>query len=198
MNQYTVTTDYANNPDVAKDYPTDMYYYIGKKQLEVYINDVKLSLNDQFAELLNGSPAQIQVLKKDTMTNMFRIYADLKEGDKIVYKITNFDAHEMWVPVNHSSFVNAKDIKIYSPESEEGAENYYATEKARALGKDENKYPYKYQYFIFDRLKDLNMLFTPGKHELSIMVNQIPMHSDQFEELTVYDLFTGLIPESVA
>lgn len=197
MNQYTVTTDYANNPDVAKDYPTDMYYYIGKKQLEVYINDVKLSLNDQFVELLNGSPAQIQVLKKDTMTNMFRIYADLKEGDKIVYKITNFDAHEMWVPVNHASFVNAKDVKIYSPESEEGAGNYYATEKARALGKDENEYPYKYQYFIFDRLKDLNMLFTPGKHELSIMVNQIPMHSDQFEELTVYDLFTGLVPESV-
>ena len=29
MNQYTVTTDYANNPNVTKDYPTDMYYYVG-------------------------------------------------------------------------------------------------------------------------------------------------------------------------
>ena len=103
----------------------------------------------------------------------------------------------MWVPVNHTSYINAKDVKMYSPDSEEGAKNYYASEKALALGKDEHKYPYKYQYFIFDRLKDLNMLFTPNKHELSVMINQVPLHSDQYEELTVYDLFTGLIPDSI-
>ena len=197
MNQYTVTTDYANNPNVTKDYPTDMYYYVGKNQLDVYINDVKLDFGTQYVELLNGIPAQLQTLKDNVMTNEFRIYADLKLGDKIVYKITNFDAHMMWVPVNHTSYINAKNVKLFSPESEEGASNYFATEKALAMGKDENHYPYKYQYFIFDRTKDLNMLFTPDKNELSLMINQIPLHSDQFEEITVYDLFSGLMPETV-
>ena len=196
MNRYTVTTDYANNIDALKDYPTDMYYYVGKNQLEIYINDIKLD-DSQFAELVNGTPASIQVLKDGVMSNTFRILTDLNLGDKITYKITNFDSHEMWVPVNHSSYVNAKDIKMFSPDSEEGATNYFATEKAIALGKDENRYPYKYQYFIFDKTKDLNMLFTPGKHELSLMVNQVPLHSDQFEEITVYDLFSGLFPETV-
>ena len=196
MNRYTVTTDYANNVNALKDYPTDMYYYVGKNQLEIYINDVKLD-KSQFAELVNGTPADIQVLKEGIMSNTFRILTELNLGDKITYKITNFDSHEMWVPVNHSSYVNAKDIKMYSPDSEEGATNYFATEKAIALGKDENNYPYKYQYFIFDKIKDLNMLFTPGKHELSLMVNQVPLHADQFDEITVYDLFTGLFPETV-
>ena len=95
MNQYTVTTDYANNPNVTKDYPTDMYYYVGRNQLDVYINDVKLDFGTQYVELLNGIPAQLQTLKDNVMTNEFRIYADLKLGDKIVYKITNFDAHMM-------------------------------------------------------------------------------------------------------
>lgn len=196
MNKYTVTTDYSDNVNALKDYPTDMYYYVGKNQLEVYVNDIKLD-KKQFVELVNGVPADIQTLKKDIMSNTFRILTDLKIGDKIVYKITNFDAHEMWIPVNHSSYVNVKDIKMFSADSEEGATNYFASQKAIALGKDESQYPYKYQYFIFHKEKDLNMLFTPDKHELSIMINQIPLHADQFEEITVYDLFTGFLPESV-
>lgn len=196
MNEYIVTTDYVNNPDVAKDYPTDMYYYVGKKQLSVYVNDIQLD-EEQFDELINGVPADIKDIDKKTMSNTFRIYADLRIGDKIVYKITNFDEHKMWVPVNHSSYVNVKDIKQFSPDSEEGGANYFATEKAIALGKDENLYPYRYQYFLFDRHKDLNMLFTPGKHELEIMVNQTPLHADQFEEITIYDLYGQDLPQSV-
>lgn len=196
MNEYIVTTDYVNNPDVAKDYPTDMYYYVGKKQLSVYVNDIQLD-EEQFDELINGVPADIKDIDKKTMSNTFRIYTDLRIGDKIVYKITNFDEHKMWVPVNHSSYVNVKDIKQFSPDSEEGGANYFATEKAIALGKDENLYPYRYQYFLFDRHKDLNMLFTPGKHELEIMVNQTPLHADQFEEITIYDLYGQDLPQSV-
>ena len=193
---YDKMIDYINNPDVAKDYSTDMYYYTGKNQLSVYVNDVKLS-EEQFAEIINGVPADIKDADKKSMSNIFRIYTDLNLGDKIVYKIENFDAHMMWVPVNHSSYINAKDIKLFSPESEAGNKNYFATEKAIALDKDEELYPYRYQYFIFDREKDLNMLYTPGKHELSIMVNQIPLHEDQFEEITIYDLYGQQLPESV-
>lgn len=196
MNEYTVTTDYENNPDIAKDYPTDMYFYVGKKQLQVYVNDVELT-DDQFEEIINGVPADIKDIDKNVMTNVFRILTDLKLGDKIVYKITNFDEHKMWVPVNHTSYINAKEIKIYSPDSEPGGRNYFASNKAIDLGKDENLYPYRYQYFIFDRHKDLNMLFTPGKHELDVMVNQIPLHSDQFEEITIYDVYGDSLPQSV-
>ena len=196
MNEYTVTTDYINNPDIAKDYSTDMYYYTGKNQLSVYVNDIKLN-EDQFDELINGVPADIKDADKKAMSNTFRIYTDLRLGDKIVYKIENFDKHMMWVPVNHSSYINAKEIKLFSPESEEGKRNYFASSKAIALGKDDNLYPYRYQYFLFDRVKDLNMLYTPGKHELSIMVNQIPLHEDQFEEITIYDLYGHSLPDSV-
>lgn len=196
MNEYTVTTDYINNPDIAKDYSTDMYYYTGKNQLSVYVNDVKLD-EEQFDELINGVPADIKDANKKAMSNTFRINTELKLGDKIVYKIENFDKHMMWVPVNHSSYINAKEIKLFSPESEEGKRNYFASSKAIDLGKDENLYPYRYQYFLFDRVKDLNMLYTPGKHELEVMVNQIPLHEDQFEEITIYDLYGDYIPESV-
>lgn len=196
MNEYVVTTDYANNVNALKDYPTDMYYYIGKNQLSIYINDVQLD-KTQFAELINGIPADIQDIKRGVMSNTFRILTDLKVGDKIKYKITNFDAHEMWVPVNHSSYVNAKEIRIFSNDSEEGGSNYFATEKSIGLGKDENQYPYKYQYFIFDKQKEINMLFTPGKHELTLLINQIPLHDDQFEEITIYDLYSGNLPDNV-
>ena len=196
MNEYTVTTDFINNPDVAKDYSTDMYYYTGKNQLSVYVNDVKLD-EEQFDELINGVPADIKDADKKAMSNTFRINTELRLGDKIVYKIENFDKHMMWVPVNHSSYINAKEIRLFSPDSEEGKTNYFASSKAIALGKDENFYPYRYQYFLFDRTKDLNMLYTPGKHELEVMVNQIPLHEDQFEEITIYDLYGQYLPDSV-
>lgn len=196
MNEYTVTTDYANNANALKDYPTDMYYYVGKNQLSIYINDILLD-KTQFAELINGIPADIQDMKRGVMSNTFRILTDLKVGDKIKYKITNFDAHEMWVPVNNSAYINAKEIRIFSNDSEEGGHNYFATEKAIGLGKDENQYPYKYQYFIFDKKKEINMLYTPGKHELSLLINQIPLHDDQFEEITVYDLYSGMLPGNI-
>lgn len=197
MNEYIVTTNYSNNPNALKDYSTDMYYYVGENQLTVYVNDEKLD-EKQFAEIVNGIPADIQDVKRKTMSNVFRILTELNVGDKIVYKISNFDSHEMWVPVNHSSYVNAKEIKMFSPDSEEGNANYYATQKAIALGKDKNKYPYKYQYFLFDKDEDLNMLYTPGKNELTVMINQMLLHNDQFEEITIYDLYSDNLPDTVA
>lgn len=195
MNEYTVTTNYEDN-NAAKDYPTDIYFYVGKQQLEVYINDIKLD-DEQFDEIINGVPADIKDIQGKVMTNVFRINTELKLGDKIIYKITNFDKHEMWVPVNHSSYINSKEVRMFGPESEAGNKNYYASIKATALGKDKDSYPYKYQYFLFDRYEDLNMFYTPGKHELDVLVNQMILHQDQFEEITVYDLYSSNVPDSV-
>ena len=41
---------------------------------------------------------------------------------------------------------------------------------------------------FLEREKELNMLFTPGRNELSILINQMVLHADQFEEITVFDL----------
>lgn len=196
LNEYIVTTDYSNSPEAAKDYPTDVYYYVGKNQLSIYVNDVQLD-ETQFCELLNGYPVSIQDIESNVMSNTFRILTELNIGDKIVYKISNFDKHMMWVPVNHSSYINAKEIKLFGPDSEPGYCNYYSSIKAIALGKDEENYPYKYQYFLFNRTEDLNMLYTPNKNELTVMVNQMLLHNDQFEEITVNDLYTGNVPDSV-
>lgn len=195
MNEYTVTTNY-NESNATKDYPTDIYFYVGKKQLEVYVNDVKLD-EEEFDEIIDNVPADLKDIQKNVMTNVFRINVDLKLGDKIIYKITNFDEHKMWVPVNHSSYINSKEVKMFGPESEAGNKNYYSSSKAIALGKNEDLYPYKYQYFIFDRYEDLNMFYTPGKHELDILVNQMLLHKDQFEEITVYDLYSSNLPTTV-
>ena len=196
MNEYTVTTDFKENQNAIKDYPTDMYFYVGKQQLEIYVNDIKLN-EDQFDEIIDGVPADKKDIERKVMTNVFRIKTDLNIGDKIVYKITNFDQHKMWVPVNHSSYINVKDIKMFGPDSEPDNKNYFASSKAKALGKDEYLYPYKYQYFIFDRYEDLNMFYTPGKHELEVLVNQMLLHEDQYEEITVYDLYDANMPSSV-
>ncbi|MGL5507292.1 MAG: hypothetical protein ACRDB0_05245, partial [Paraclostridium sp.] len=196
MNEYIVTTDFVNNPDIKKDFYTDVLFYAGKKQLSVYVNNVKLD-DTQFDELHNGVVIDKLDIEKDIMTKHFRVYHNLQIGDKVTYKVTNFDKHYMWVPVNHSSFVNVKETKLFGPTTEYENNNYFSIPAALAMGLDENNYPYKYQYFFFNRLDDLNMLFTPGKKELEVMINQTPLHIDQFEEITVNDLYDNDLPESV-
>jgi hypothetical protein len=63
---------------------------------------------------------------------------------------------------------------------------YFDSSIARAMGGDD--YEYKYQYFIFHKDKDLEMHFTPGRNELTVLINQMILHRDQYEELTAYDL----------
>jgi hypothetical protein len=196
MNEYTVTTDYVANPDLKKDYTTDVYFYTGKEQISIYINDIKLD-DTQFSEIYNSMPVDKQDIENKIMTNCFRILEDLEIGDKITYKIENFDMHYMWVPVNHSSFVNARETKLFGPNSAYENNNYFATEEALAMGSDADSYPYKYQYFLFHRETDLNMLFTPNKKELTLLINQTPLHIDQYEEITVNDLYDAQLPDEI-
>ena len=196
MNSYEVTTDYSLYPEALQDYDTDMYYEVGGKQLSVYVNDVILD-STEFCELNELKlPVDKLDIERGKMSNAFRIFKPLNIGDKITYKIQNFDKHFMWVPINNLSFVNAKEIKIYGNSSDvEG--NYFASKKALALGNDPEGYPYRYQYFFFHAKEDINMLYTPGVKELDLMINQIPLHADQFEEITIYDIYDNNLPESI-
>ena len=186
MNSFTVTTDYNANPEAIKDYKTDMYYLVGGNQLSIYVNDVKLSV-DEFTELNELLlPADKLDTQRGIYSNMFRIFTDLKPGDKVVYKIKDFDKHYMWIPINNLSYINVKDTKMFGSSFED---NYFASEKALALGLNAQNYPNKYQYFFFHYKDEMNLLYTPDKNELEIMINQIPLHSDQFEEIVVADLY---------
>lgn len=102
----------------------------------------------------------------------------------------------MWIPINKESYVNTKEVKIYGVDEEWQNNNYWSTVLAESLGTDENGYKNKFKYFIFDFYKDKRLLYTPNRNELSIMINQIPLHKDQFEEITLYDAL-DVLPESV-
>ena len=131
----------------------------------------------------------------------------LRVGDVITYTIEYKDGQYMWVPLNKQTYVNAKNTKVYCTWYNGMPEKYkYTTENgndcayfdsvlANCLdeGREEDEgshafYPNKYQYFLFERDKDLNMLFTPNRGELTVMVNQIPLHEDQYKEIRIKDL----------
>ena len=195
MNNYEVTTDYKLYPEATQDYDTDMYFNVGQDQLHVYVNDIKLD-NTEYCELNELKlPVDKIDIERGKLSKSFRIFKPLNLRDKITYKIKNFDKHYMWIPINNLSFVNVKEVKMFG-NSHDADGNYYASKKAIALGNDPQGYPYKYQYFFFDAVNDMNMLFTPGKKELDVMINQIPLHTDQFEEITIFDLYDSNLPES--
>lgn len=189
-------TNFDYDPDFKQDYFTDIYYYVGKNELKVFVNDIELS-KDEFAEIINGVVADKNDANKNTKTKCFRIYKELKIGDKINYRIEYRDAQYMWIPINKVNYTMAKEKKIFGKTDEYDHGNYFATNGALAMGNDENNYPYKYQYFFFHYDKDRNMLYTPGRNELSLLINQIPLHSDQFEEISFIDLVNDKLPAKV-
>lgn len=198
LNNYTITTDFDMYPNTPKDFQTDIIFKVGGTQLSVYHNNNKLTYEKEYLELNElGIPVDSADIQKGSYSNRFRLTIDTKVGDKITYKITSFDSHYMWTPVNTSSFINVKETKMFGPEDSNG-DNYFMSAEALALGLDEERYPYKYQYFFFNYETEKHMMFTPGLKELDININQIPLYSDQFEEITIVDLYGTDLPESVA
>lgn len=199
MNKYTVTTDFDMYPNTPKDFQTDIIFKVGGEQLNVYHNDRKLTYGKEYLELNElGIPVDDADIQRGSYSNRFRITTNIKVGDTITYKVTSFDSHYMWVPINSSSYINVKESKMFGPGLPSNCDNYFMSTEALALGLNEDKYPYKYQYFFFNYDTEKHMMFTPGLRELDVNINQIPLYSDQFRELTIVDLYTNSLPESVA
>ena len=226
-NQIVIDTDFVENKNANRDFATYMDFLLGEKELEVYHSkgngeSNRLIEGVHYYELYNELPTYNQNIPSKTEGNSFRIIEDaesgngltLNTGDVITYMIRFKDSHYMWVPINKMTYTNAKETKVYCtndymPNHRDG---YFDSTIANSMGyndleNDDTPYPYKYQYFIFDREDDLNMHFTPDRQELSIHVNQMVLHNDQFEEITVYDLLDTLndptnmnnkVPERVA
>ena len=193
-NEISIEVDLAQS--ALRDFSTYMDFEVDGNELEVFHNGNKLLKNVQYYEIYNNEPAMLQEIPVGTKSNVFRIIEsvsnglNLKVGDKLAYVINYKDSHYMWIPVNKMTYLNAKNYRVYCtndymPNHEGG---HFDSSIARAMGGDD--YEYKYQYFLFHKDKDLEMHFTPNRNELTVLINQMILHQDQFEELTAYDLLS--------
>ena len=176
------------------DIQTNIDYCVNKDQLKVYINSVQLQ-ETEYDELFGGIPTSIQDIPANTYSNKFRIYKDFVVGDIITYTITFNESGFKWVPINKESYVRTREYKVYGVDDSWPNSNYWTSNQALSLDKDEKGYPYKYTYFIFDANTDRNMLFSPANNEIDVIINQMPLHKDQYSEITLDILDT--LPESV-
>lgn len=78
------------------------------------------------------------------------------------------DGISQWVNVNDTSVIPVLEYKIWTP-----VQN-----------------PADRKTFLFHYENDLNMRYVPNRNSLEILIDQTPLHSDQFEELTLADAIT--------
>ena len=191
---YTIVDGY-NGDYTYRDFETDINYNINLDSLKVYVNGEELD-EGEYIKLYNDIPIDIQNIDDTKTSNKFRVYKVLNSNDILTYNIKIMQSAMMWVPINKESYVNTKEVKIYGVDDSWQGGNYWSSTSAECLGEDEDGYKNKYKYFLFDWNKDKRCLFTPNKNELSIMINQVPLHTDQFEEITLYNAF-DVLPDVV-
>ena len=225
-NFITITQDFIDdikeNPLPEYTFSTYMDFMLDGDELQVYLNDYLLTKGRDYEELNDRLPSHTGHEGDKLRGNAFRLLETIERpddyneilmsNDTISYIIRYRDSHYMWVPVNKQSYMPIKNRKVYCTGYDNMPDDYYIFEGnnkvayfdsdlANSLDKeriiDDNFYPYKYQYFLFDRTKDLDMHFTPYRNQLSIMINQMYLHEDQFEEITIYDLVEDRLPDSV-
>lgn len=152
------------------------YIYLGK-QLSVALNGEQLTLYEDYVE---GS--DLTDLEKEdkedvyTWSKQFHINRKLKKGDVISYRIKRTDGYAEWVAVNNKGFTPCQERFIFTPEYI----NHLIVDCKMDL-----------QHFFFNATEQRNLLFTPGKNCIEVLVNQVPLHNDQFEEVTVHDAVVG-------
>ena len=211
-NKIEVTTDFIEQENAELIFSTYMDYKIGENELNVYLNDSLLRVNVDYEEVSNDLPTYAGNEGEALRGNQFRILQSISrpdgfedvliQGDVLTYLIRYKDSQFMWVPVNKMSYLPVKNTRVYSTwydgisdeyvyESDaQTRKAYFDSSIANSLGINPvTEYPNKYQYFIFHRELDLDMHFTPNRKQLSVMINQMYLHEDQFKEITVYDLY---------
>lgn len=165
------TSSDPNNPQI---FDTNVKYKYGRQQLKVYLNGNELTNIVDFAE----GPDITDLQKEDSniWSAQFKIFKKLNKGDLVTYRITRYDGYAEWISANTKSYTMAKERFIWTPE--------YVSYLSSACEFD-------LQHFFFNSKNNRNMLFTPNKNSLDIMIDQIPLHSDQYEEITINDALAG-------
>lgn len=180
----TIEITQDRNFDGFNDFETAIDYKVNGKQLKVYLNSVEMQ-DSEFDELFGDMPASIQVIPRNTYSDKFRVYTPISAGDVLTYTITFNESGYRWIPINKETYANTKECKVFGKDSIWKNNNYWSSPQALALGKDEDGYPYKYSYFIFDAETDKSLFFSPNRNEISVIINQMPLHRDQFTEISI-------------
>ena len=163
----------SSDPNNPKTFKTNVKYLYNKQQINVYVNNIKL--DHKFFE--EGS--DLSKMQKETdgiYSSEFKILSELNKGDFISYTIDRYDGFAEWVPVSTSNCIPYKESYIWTPAVLET----YQMDKEHDL-----------QTFIFDGTSQRNLLYVPKSNCLTIMINQLPLHTDQFEEITMHDVIAG-------
>ena len=164
----------SSDPNHPQKFDTNVRYKYNQNQIKVYLNGKELAKFQDFEEGSDLTDLQ----KEDTSiwSKEFHIIKKLAKGDIITYRITRYDGYAEWVAANTKSYTNAQERFIWTPE----ALSYLSFTNDHDL-----------QHFFFDSKSNRNMLYTPGKNCIEIMIDQIPLHNDQFEEVTINDAIAG-------
>lgn len=165
--QYTVET---SNPNAQHKFKTDIDYLFNGNQLTVYVNGKLLNKN-QYLEGTDLSPEQ-QKQEGYIFSSEFQVIYNLNRGDIVSYRIERTDGFMEWVTINDTSYIDLEERLIFSPED---------------IQNQIIDFEHDRQHFFFNYNHNKAMLFTPDSNALSIIINQIPLHNDQFKEITMID-----------
>jgi hypothetical protein len=219
-NKIEVTTDFIEQENADLIFSTYMDFYLNENELSVYLNNSLLIKNIDYEEISNKLPTYAGNEGEKLRGNSFRILQTINrpdgfddvliQGDVLTYLIKYKDSQYMWVPINKMNYIPVKHSRVYSTwyegigneyvyeEDNQTKKAYFDSSIANSLGINPvTEYPNKYQYFFFHREKDLDMHFTPNRKQLSVMINQMYLHEDQFKEITVYDLYEKKLPSEI-
>ena len=169
---YTFAKEYVvetSDPNAEHKFATDIPYLYKGGQLSVYVNK-KLLGSTQYKEGTDLSTAQQR--EDYIFSSEFQVLANLKKGDTVSYRIERTDGFMEWVTINDTSYIDLEERHIWTPEDMENEEIDFEHDK---------------QHFFFHATNNKAMLFTPDSNALEIMINQIPLHNDQFKEITMID-----------
>lgn len=166
VKEYLVET---SNPHAEYKFKTDVPYLHKGKQLTVYLNGTIL---DESQYIEGTDLTDVQKRESYIFSSEFQVLAGITKGDKISYRIERTDGFMEWVTINNKSYIEMEERLLWNPNDMEYEEVQYEHDK---------------QHFFFHATKNKNCLFTPGKNCLEILVDQIPLHNDQFKEITMLD-----------
>lgn len=169
---YTFAKEYVvetSDPNAEHKFKTEVPYLYKGGQLSVHVNG-KLLSPSQYIEGTDLSTAQQR--EEYVFSSEFQIISQLTKGDKVAYRIDRTDGFMEWVTINDTSYIDMEERFLWTPEIMENEEIDCEHDK---------------QHFLFHATKNKALLYTPNTNALEILINQIPLHNDQFKEITMVD-----------
>lgn len=176
------------NTNIKQRIKTSVGYY--QSQLNVYIQNRNINGNLVWNKLKESEIKFYSDLKESEYNNKesmeFEIVPKMVKGTVIRYSINRYDNSYYWVPINATSYINTMEFKMWAPNNDASMfVNYMPGLNLSEMKLDRKDHDLK--TFIFNK-EELNLRFTPHKNEISLMIDQIPLHRDQFVEITAKDM----------